>query len=284
MPPKQSTSTPASQVISLGVPQRDDRIGKPRSVHLHAQLEPPGGVRDRPQFVERIHRPHLGRLRQTEHARLGIVNIVPLVDRVVNGLRIDLPVRAGQQEDLRAVGEELRRAALGGFDVRVFVAQDAVIRLAERGEREGIGRRAVEDEEHLAVGLEHIADQVGRLGRPGVVAIAGLVALVGLGHRGKRFRANAGIIVTGKLAAGICFRIHVRILAPRLAEGRRELDPLSTLNDAKEQRLWNAFGCLACLAGNTLLSFNSGSGLVCYYERCGRPRQRRPGSAGWRRG
>ena len=122
------------------------------------------------------------------------------------------PSAPGSSRTLRAVGEELRRAALGGLDVRLLVAEDAVVRLAERGQRKRIGRRAVEDEEHLAVGLEHVADQVGRLGRPGVVAIADFVALVGLGHRGERFRANPGIVVTGKLAAGISFSTHARIV------------------------------------------------------------------------
>ena len=147
---------------------------------------------------------------------------VRLLHGALDGLGLDFPVRARQQQDLGAVGEELRRAALGGLHVRQLVAEDAVIGLAERGQRKRVGRGAVEDEEHLAVGLEHVADQVGRLGRPGVVAIADFVALVGLGHSGECLRANPGIVVTGKLAAGNSFSIHAPILAIRPPEGRRE--------------------------------------------------------------
>ena len=90
----------------------------------------PGDVGHRSQFRQRIHRPHLGRLRQAEHVRLGIMNVRALVHRAVNGLRIDLSVRPRQQQNLGAISKELRRAALGGFDVRLLVAQNAVVGLA----------------------------------------------------------------------------------------------------------------------------------------------------------
>ena len=150
------------------------------------------------------------------------MNVRPLMHGAVDGLRVNLPVRARQQQDLGAVGEELRRAALGGLDVRLLVAQNAVIRLAQRGQRKRVGRGAVEDEEHLAVGLEYIANEVGRLLRPGVVAVADFVALVGLGHRGKRLRANPGIIVTGKLAAGSSFSTHAGIVKVQRRDESRE--------------------------------------------------------------
>ena len=151
------------------------------------------------------------------------MDVGALVHGVFDGLGFDFPVRAWQQQDLGAVGKELGRAALGGLDVRQLVAEDAVVRLAERGQRKRIGRGAVEDEEHLAVGLEYVADQVGGLSGPGVVAIADFVALVGLGHGGEGFRANAGIIVAGKLAAGSSFITHAPILELRLLEGRKDL-------------------------------------------------------------
>src|SRR4028119_1465424 len=46
-----------------------------------------------------------------------------------------------------AVGEDLARAALVGLDVGRLVAEDAVVALAQVGQGEGVGSRAVEDEE-----------------------------------------------------------------------------------------------------------------------------------------
>ncbi len=49
-------------------------------------------------------------------------------------------------------------AALVGLDVGQLVADDPVIRLAERGQSQGVGGGAVEDEEDLAIGFEHLAE------------------------------------------------------------------------------------------------------------------------------
>jgi len=67
--------------------------------------------------------------------------------------------------------KKIRGAALIGLDVRIVVADDAVVALAEGGEGEGIGAGPVENEEYLAVGLEHHAQQVARPHGPFIVAI-----------------------------------------------------------------------------------------------------------------
>ena len=77
-----------------------------------------------------------------------------------------------------------------------------MVRLAQGGERQRVGGGAVEGEEHLAVGLEGLAQEVGGLGRPAVVAVAGLVAAVRLGHGGERLGADAGVVVARELSAG----------------------------------------------------------------------------------
>ena len=170
----------------------------------------PGDLRQRPQLVQRINRAQLRRLGQADHARFGIMNVRPPVDCMLDGLRVYLPVGARQQQQLGAIGEKLRAAALGGFDVRQFVAENAVVGLAQRRQRKRVGRRAVKDEKHLAVGLEDVANQVGRLVGPGIVSITDFVTLVGLRHGGEGFRTNTGIIVAGKLATGSSFCIHRR--------------------------------------------------------------------------
>jgi len=70
-------------------------------------------------------------------------------------------------------GARIRR-----FQCGLLVAKDAVVGLAKRGQGKRVGRGAVEDEEHLAIRLEHVAHQVAGFCRPGVVAVADFVALV----------------------------------------------------------------------------------------------------------
>jgi len=55
------------------------------------------------------------------------MNIGPLFYRLLDAFRIDLPVGARQQKHLGAIGKEFRRAALGRFDVRLFVAENGMI-------------------------------------------------------------------------------------------------------------------------------------------------------------
>ena len=110
-----------------------------------------------------------------------------------------LAVGRGCDEQLRAVGEEFGRAALVGLDMGGGRADHAVIGLAERRQRQRIGRGAVEGEEHLAIGGEQGAEGVrGALG-PVIVAISGSMAAIGLFHRFPGFGADPGIIVAGEL-------------------------------------------------------------------------------------
>ncbi len=91
------------------------------------------------------------------------MDVVALGGELDDGRRRELAVLARRAEELGAVGEEFGRAALVLDDVRVLVADDAVVGLAARGERERVGRGAVEDEEDLgAVVLEKLANR-GRL-------------------------------------------------------------------------------------------------------------------------
>jgi hypothetical protein len=76
--------------------------------------------------------------------------------------------------------EKTRRAAFVGFDVGGFRADHAVVTLAQRRQRQGVGRGAVEGEEHFAVGFEQFTEIVGGAVGPFVVAIGALVAVVGL--------------------------------------------------------------------------------------------------------
>ena len=59
------------------------------------------------------------------------------------------------------------------------MAEDAVVPLAERGERERVGGGAVEDEKHLAIGLERVAKQRFRRRGRRIVAVTRRAAGVG---------------------------------------------------------------------------------------------------------
>ncbi len=84
------------------------------------------------------------------------------LDQVPDRGGVDLARGPLGQQQLGAVGKELGGAAFIGFDVGQFVTDDAVIALAERGQGQRVGRRAVEDEKHLAIRLEQFAQRVGR--------------------------------------------------------------------------------------------------------------------------
>src|SRR5439155_23330689 len=74
------------------------------------------------------------------------------------------------------------------------------------------------------------ADEVSGARRPGVVAIADGVALVGVRQGGPGFRANAGIVVTGKVAADFNGAFHGQCFGTRLrlAKNRRRSEHLRT--------------------------------------------------------
>jgi len=90
--------------------------------------------------------------------------------------------------------------------MRQLVADHAVVALAQRGQRQRVGGRAVEDEVDIAIGGEDFAQAVGDAARPFVVAVAGGVAVVG-GEEGLQgFGADARAVVAGELLHGFSVR------------------------------------------------------------------------------
>ena len=80
------------------------------------------------------------------------------------------------------------------------MGDDRMIGLAELRQGERVGRRAVEDEEHLRVGLEQLAQARARLLRPRVVAVARHMTFgVGAHERFESLGTDAGIVVGGEL-------------------------------------------------------------------------------------
>src|SRR5262249_57010610 len=102
-----------------------------------------------------------------------------------------------------------------------------MVRLAERRERQRIGRRAVEHQEYFTLRFEDVADEVGRLRGPCVVAITDFMPGVGLRERGEGFGADAGVVVAGEMAGVWSF---FSVVAPGFAGFKRFAAPLSIFN------------------------------------------------------
>ena len=79
-----------------------------------------------------------------------------------------------------AGAKEFRRTALVGDQMGFGVAKGDATRAPHRGDGQGVGGGAVEDEEDLAVGLEEFAQGIARPGCPFVVPVAGRMTLVRL--------------------------------------------------------------------------------------------------------
>jgi hypothetical protein len=150
-------------------------------------------------FGQRIDLPRLGRLGDRHRTGLGEMDVRPAGGERADGVGGQLAVLGLRDQQLGSVGEEFGRAALVGLDMRGGRTDDAVIALAERGQRQRIGRRAVEGEKDLAFGLEQRAEGVGGAVGIGVLAISRDIAPVRLGHGGPGLGTDSGIIVAGKL-------------------------------------------------------------------------------------
>ena len=103
----------------------------------------------------------------------------------IGGLQLAIAVRRSKQ--LGAVGEELRGAAFVGLDMRRVGTDHAVVGLAHGGECQRVGGSAVEDEIHVAFGLEQLAQAIAHLAGQRVVAVGRQPALVGCLQRIERF-------------------------------------------------------------------------------------------------
>ncbi|MNP18231.1 hypothetical protein D3C76_1107040 [compost metagenome] len=171
---------------------------------MQVQAQLLAGGADRLELIGAVDGPDLGGLGQGHHPWLGVVDVLALQRHFADRLRRQLAVDAGRGQQLGAVGEELWRAALIGFDVGGLGADHTVVALAQRGQGQGVGGGAVEGEEHLAVGFEQLAEVFRGAFGPLVVAVGAVVAMVGFFHRRPGFGADTGIVVAGELLALVC--------------------------------------------------------------------------------
>ena len=107
---------------------------------------------------------------------------------------------AGQGNYLRSPSVEFRGSALVRLCVGEVVTQNSMVGLAEGGQDQGIGGRAIEDEEDLAISLKKLPNLVASPLRPSVVAVAGRMPMVTLSEDLGDLRADARVVVAGEVA------------------------------------------------------------------------------------
>ena len=181
-------------------PQRFNRVGEPGAVHVEFKTRRLGLRADRPELIDGVNRAHLRGLGHGHRPGLGIVDVVALLHRVGDVVRADLAVFPGQEQELGAVGEILRGAALIGLHVGHLMAEDAVVTLAAGGQRQGVCGGAVEHKKDLAIGLKNLAEEIGGLLGKGVVAVGPGVAEIGFLKRVPSFRTDARVVVACEMA------------------------------------------------------------------------------------
>ena len=87
---------------------------------------------DRPHFVGAVNGTDFRGLSQGHHAWLGVMDVLAFEGDLADRLGRQFAVFGLGQQQLGAVGEELRRAAFVGFDVGGLRADHAVVALAQR--------------------------------------------------------------------------------------------------------------------------------------------------------
>ena len=178
-----------------------DGIGEARAIHVEFEPERFAAKADGVEFGRGVNGADFGGLGDGDGAGFGEVEVSAAADHMLNAFGIDLAGGGLEEENFGAVGEEFGCAAFVGFHMGDFGAKDGMVGLAERGEGEGVGGGAVKNEEDFALGLEDFADEVGRAGGVGIVAVGAGVAVIGFLEGGPCFGADAGVVIAGELAA-----------------------------------------------------------------------------------
>ena len=147
------------------------RIRKSRPVHVQRQTMPFAHRRNRPQLFNRIDAPGFCWLRNGDRPRLWIVNVVTLGRQLVNRAGGQFSINARGRQQFRSIREKLWRAAFVGLNMRLVAANYAVVRLAQRCQRQRVSRGPVEDEVNLAIGFKQLAKRIRCLRGPGIVSV-----------------------------------------------------------------------------------------------------------------
>ena len=169
------------------------------AVHVQEHAAFVGKLGQGLDFGRLVHRSHLRRLGDRDHARLHVMLIVNAMIGMTDSFDRKFAVGDGNGNEF-AAGEFLRRAALVRVDVRGFATNYGVISISQRLEAQAIGGSAVENEEDFNVRPEMLLEFLHHGFGVGIVAISHGMTLISFGDGFQDFGMNSGIIVTGKTA------------------------------------------------------------------------------------
>jgi hypothetical protein len=154
-----------------------------------------GDLADRGDLGGAVDETIFGGVGDRQRVRLDLVDVG--ADAVAGGfdcLREQFRALALEQGQLRAVGEESRRAGFINLDMRVAVAQDGAFGRAQRGERETVGGGAGGHPQRADRCFEQVGESAVEAPAPRVAIIGG-VEPVRLGEGVEHRRMTGGGIV-----------------------------------------------------------------------------------------
>jgi hypothetical protein len=177
-------------------------IGEARAVHVEAEPARAGHFTQRRDLVRRVDQSVFGRIGDRQSRRLHLMHVV--ADRREQGLhrvRRQLGAFALRQQQLGAVGVEFGRAAFVILDMGVAMADDALMRLAQSGQRERIGGRAGRHPKRPHLAPEQVRE---RAVQPFAqcIAVISRIEPVRDAERGQHFGAASRRIVREKSHGG----------------------------------------------------------------------------------
>ena len=111
-------------------------------------------------FAGPVDRAGFGRLRQRQGAGLGRLDEPARkpVERLAQGVHVNLAALPRDADQLRTAGEEFRRAAFVVMNVRFLVAEHGLERLSQRRQGKRIGGGSGRDEKGFGPRLEDLAE------------------------------------------------------------------------------------------------------------------------------
>ena len=195
VPPKVSTSTPASTVISAErAAQRRHRVRDPRAVEEQQQALGVGGVGEGANLLDGVDRPYLRRLADRQDRRVDRVLASPGEHQRLDLLGPHLAVVCRHAEHL-APDEAFGSPALVGVDVRADRADHRLVRQQHRMQRGDVRSRPAVGEQHLRLDPEQPPHPLDGPRRPRIAAVRQRASDVGLRQGREHLRVCASHVV-----------------------------------------------------------------------------------------
>src|SRR6202012_4971533 len=152
---------------------------------------------DGPQLRQRVAGPQLRGLGDGHGPGLSVVFVAPAAQVAGDPVRGDLAVRGWDSQQFGAE-DLLSGAAFVGVDVRGLGTDHRLVPPQQEAEPPNVGGPAVEDEEHVTLGPEQLAQLGGGPARPLVFAVRRGVAGVGGDDRVHYGLVGPGVVVASE--------------------------------------------------------------------------------------